>query len=235
MFKKSAKQHTGPVGGFAFYLSLLALIILSLICVPALLECFGPDSLIRICIFIGGFLVGMSIAHTLFRGHISVFFHEIKHSAFSNIVGNRAKGLRIGKDSGHFEYTYTKDTAHYNAMIALAPYWFPLFMFPTLIAMFCVSLPPRLEVCIVAVAAGADFLMNMRDIGPHQTDFSNIRGGYTAGMFYVVAINLVVTSILLSWVLNDISGLKAMGQEIWQMGVAITRMIKGNSFSPGLL
>jgi uncharacterized membrane-anchored protein len=126
--------------------------------------------------------------------------HELKHSVLSNFAGNRAKGMKVLRDSGHFEYEFTKDTGKFNPFIALAPYFLPICTLPALL--IAVSMFPKdsaYQLAIVGFCAGIDLLLCIRDISPHQTDFSAIRGGYPVGLAYVIAINLLFWCVLTIW------------------------------------
>lgn len=150
----------------------------------------------------------MTASHFLIKGRISVFIHEFKHSLISNFAGNRAKGMKIGSNSGHFTYEFSKDTAHFNAFIALAPYWVPLFTVPAIGLGYAFWRQDHIILVFLAgLGFGADLLLNTRDISPVQTDLTNLRGGYQVGLIYALAMNVTITSLLLAWVVQGPAGL----------------------------
>ena len=139
-----------------------------------------------------GLLIGVVVS-----GRIDVFIHELKHSIVSNLAGNKAKGMKIDQETGHFEYTYTKATSHLNAFISLAPYTFPLFLIGSLpLAVLLYSKDPLVARYLMSFALGIDLLQSAEDVGPYQTDFSQLRGGFFIGLIYVICFNFVLSCIV---------------------------------------
>lgn len=203
------------VGGFAFYLSLLLLFPTGvLFFVLAILQL--RDAEIKLAaIFIASCIFGAALAKAIIRDHISVLLHEFKHRLIANLVGNKFKGMKVGKNSGHVTYTYTKKTAHYNAFISLAPYIVPVFtVLASAIAFASLRHDPLMVLVVVGLGYGADLLLNVRDISPIQTDISLIRGGYTIGLLYILAWNLVIAAIVLAWGFQGIAGIGHLFQAV---------------------
>jgi len=198
--KKEPKLDTSKAGGWAFFLSLGAAVIFAPILVVAVLSRLDTAALGRLfplVIAVGGGALG---ATCLIRGHIAVFIHELKHSIVANLVGNRARNFRIRQEHGHFEYEFTEKTRKYNAFISLAPYWLPLFTLTIGAIGYAGWWSNHAVVTLcVGVGWGIDLALIARDIGPHQTDFSNLRGGYRVGITYVAALNTCVGALLLAW------------------------------------
>jgi len=221
MAKKVASPKTG---GIVFYTSLACLLFLAAhnaFFLPVLLLS-QVQSGYRIIEFFLGNAFGCWFASTFINGHLSVLFHETKHSVFSNLVGNKSKKMRIKKETGSFEYSYTDKTKQYNAFIALAPYWMPLFTVPTVGAVaLLVGQPSLVSLFIVGTAYGADTFLNVRDIHRQQTDILNIRGGFHIGLLYIVAMNLALLTILLAWVMQGIPGLKLLLYGLWRFMVGL--------------
>jgi hypothetical protein len=67
---------------------------------------------------------------------------------------------------------------------------------------------------IVGVGYGIDILLNMRDISPIQTDISLIRGGYTMGLAYIAAWNLLIAGLVFAWAFHGIKGLSMLLEDI---------------------
>jgi hypothetical protein len=219
------------VGGFAFYLSLLALTPTSIIFLALTLPRVSKADPATLSIFAITTILGAAFAQYGIRGHISVLIHEFKHSLVSNFAGNRHKGMEIHEDSGHYEYTYTKLTAHYNALISLAPYIAPVF---TGIALGLGALFLRanalLYTGLVGFGFGIDLVLNLRDISPIQTDISTIRGGYWVGILYIAVWNLTILALVLAWVFQGVHGLTLLldnlGELIYRVGGALSGTIE---------
>lgn len=196
------------VGGFAFFLSLAAILPTGLIVTSLSLGLLSTESVGTAGIFACAALVGGLCAHFFIKGHISVLIHEFKHSLISNLVGNKRKGMKIDRDSGYFEYAYSKETKHFNAFISVAPYIVPVFTFIAgLIAFALFRHEHILAALVVGIGYGLDLVLNIRDISPIQTDLSLLRGGYRLGVLYVTAWNVLIFGLLLAWVLKGGAGL----------------------------
>ncbi len=208
---KSRKAETpkqAVVGGFAFFLSLVAILPTGLVVLSLALRLLSAETLGYAGIFTCAALAGGVCAHLFIKGHISVLIHEFKHSLVSNLVGNKRKGMKIARDSGYFEYAYSKETKHFNAFISVAPYITPVFTFVAgLIAFALFRHEHMLAVLTVGIGYGLDIVLNIRDISPIQTDLSLIRGGYRVGVLYVMAWNLLLFGFLVAWILKGGAGL----------------------------
>lgn len=231
MLKKQKKEKKlEKVGGLVFYLSLFFLIVLDAFFLFLLSPTiFSGDQLFRHWLyFLIGALIGWTIASTLIAGRLAVFFHELNHKVLSGLVGNKPKKLKVGKDEGFFEYEYTKETAAYNAFIALAPYFFPLFTLLTLaVALLGWRSHHHLAVCITGMGYGADLFLNTRNISPYQTDFKQIRGGYTAGFLYVIAATVAIFFLLAAWVSDGGSGFLNLFKVFFHLSIAIVERFTG--------
>jgi hypothetical protein len=198
--RKEPKLDTSKAGGWSFFLSLGAAIIFAPMLVVALLTRFDAVAFGRLLPFATAVGGGALLATFIIRGHIAVFIHELKHSIVANLVGNKARNFRIRKETGHFEYEFTEKTRKYNAFISLAPYWLPLFTLAGGAIGYAGWWSNHAVVAlIVGVGWGIDLALIARDIGPHQTDFSNLRGGYRVGLTYVAALNTCVGALLFAW------------------------------------
>jgi hypothetical protein len=205
ILEPAAKKE--KIGGFSFYLSLLALLPTGILTVVLTLYTWDAETVARTSFFFGCVVVGALLAKIVIRAHFSVLLHEFKHQIISNLVGNKAKGLHIEAGSGHFEYSYTKRTKHFHAFISLAPYILPLCTFTASLCAFALAKGDHMiAVGIVGIGYGADLLLNTRDISPIQTDINEIRGGYGVGLLYIAAWNLLIFGVLLAWVFHGIGG-----------------------------
>jgi hypothetical protein len=213
----SSKQE--KIGGIALYLSLIALLILSvsnLSAIITLIPTFNLSTLVNLITSLATIVFGFLLAIYSIPEKTFVFMHETKHAVISGLAGNRWKKMHIENDSGHFEYAYSKRTAHFNAMIALAPYFVPLLTVPAL-AMSAVAFYQyhRVMLVITCFAYGIDLFSNIRDIDPRQTDFSVIRGGFSVGLSYVALANILIFTLLITWCLFDLAGLKHLAVSFW--------------------
>lgn len=203
-----ASSEGERIGGFAFFLSLAALCPTGIILLYLAFSAVDAIDTEAFAVFSASWLVGLVLGHSVIRGHVSVYIHESKHAIVSNLVGNKRKGMKIDANSGHFTYSYTKKTAHFNALIALAPYILPVFTFlSALIAFALFREDHTLATLVVGIGFGIDTALNIRDISPIQTDINTIRGGYGVGVLYICSWNLVIFSVILAWVFNGKAGL----------------------------
>lgn len=228
---KAKKQLT--VGGFAFFSSLFFLCVLAVLNTCLLADLWTADILSYVASFGIGMIPGAFLATYFIQGRSSVLIHEFKHSLISGLVGNRFRGLKVRKDSGHFEYEYTSRTAEYNAFISLAPYIVPLFTFPAILLAFAFwRHSHELMVAAVGMGYGLDIVLNLRDISSHQTDLTMIRGGYRISLLYIAAMNITILSILLAWVMQGFFGLRYLAYGLWQMMLHIVAYYRS---APGAL
>ena len=223
------KPEEEKVGGIWFYLSLLFILISILIFLPNwVLLVFHDSSFSRWRQFIGAFFFGIGFTVVVIRGGLNTAIHELKHKALSGMIGNRAKKVAIEGGEGSFEYEYTETTAKYNAFISLAPYFLPLFSILTFPFWgFRFGWGDAVRIMILGAAYGIDIMTAIRDIGPHQTDFSGIRGGYRVGLFYVVTINILVWMFISAWIVGDFHAIGKLLQDTVYQFFMLTLKVKG--------
>lgn len=225
---KADKQSS--VGGVAFFSSLLVLPFVIVLNVAFLMPLLTLNSVPHwLGFFVSGWL-GVIFSTKLIRGSWAVFIHELKHSVLSSLAGNRARQMEVKQSSGAFAYEYTKETAAYNAFISLAPYILPIFtcLALGLGSIFLHQIHP-LMVCLVGFAAGIDTQMVARDLGPHQSDLYQVRGGYALGLSYVLLMNLAQLSFLAAWIAKGIAGLQALALSWWHFGRSIAEAMVASS------
>ena len=200
-------KSSHPVGGVVFFLALAALAILFGISLRLLILNLHFLDSIRAVVFVVACALGGYLGRLVLRGSWGVFLHELKHSIVSNLSGNRAKGMEVEEETGSFAYEYTRKTAHMNAFINIAPYVFPLFTL-LLLGLGALWFPLASMPLLVlgSLGFGMDCYAHIRDVGPHQSDFQRLRGGYPIGLSFVVLVNATVFIVLLFWVLYGPSG-----------------------------
>ncbi len=193
------KQHTGKVGGIFYFFSLLSVILLAALSSRFFLQFYFSSAMptqISALQYLFFIIPGFILA-ALIPGKLSVFIHELKHSLVSSLAGNKSKGMAYKDNTGHFEYTYTSKTAHLNAFISLAPYILPVFSALMLAAYFYFYKSNYLLASILLLLGlGIDLYLNFKDAGIHQTDLTEIRGGYMLSMLYVFSFNIAWVSLI---------------------------------------
>jgi hypothetical protein len=226
MKKKKTKEvedvSSEPVGGIPFFVSLLVLIPIGLASFSLALgrwrSPFIPPTATFLLSVFGGAIVG----HSMIRGALHVFLHELKHQIPSNLVGNKGKGIKFGDTTGSYTYQFSKKTRSFNAFISLAPYCLPLFTFVTfLTALLTLRENHIAAVALVGLGYGIDLTINVRDISPIQTDLTNISGGYRVGLAYIAAWHFALLGVLLSWVFEGLLGVQALGSEFGRLFIEI--------------
>lgn len=227
---KAKSDKPESQGGLAFFSSLFFLLVLSISNLTALVDIWSEPSQERMATFGIGTLLGWWFASHFINGKWSVLIHEYKHAILALFVGNKWKGINVKRDSGHFRYSYTKKTASYNAFIALAPYFLPLFTLPALL----IGIPfagegQRTLLILAGSGYGADCFLNFRDVSPHQTDLTTITGGYRIGTLYILAINLAICTILLAWVFGGLSGVTALFERLWFIVLHLVSYYRGRT------
>ncbi len=150
-----------------------------------------------------GYLGGASLF-----GKFRVFYHEFKHKLVSSLVGNKTKKLEVKSESeGYFEYEYSKETAKYNPLISLSPYFFP-FVTLALIPFWSFNnwIDVELKEAILVFALSFDVASNIKEFQSHQSDLQKVPGGKKmAGLFllsfnsFLMIIALVVSLFGYDW------------------------------------
>lgn len=153
-----------------------------------------------------------------------VLIHELKHAVTVLLTGNRLTGIKIAKHSGHVSYQMYMDSLHFVPFILLAPYVFPLFSGPVLIAAIILE-PEHLPLMqgLLGFALAVDLTTNVRELHPQQTDLKRIFGGFLPVIFYIMEANLVWILICLLWMIEGREGFVRFGgfalmiiQQIWE-------------------
>ncbi len=209
------------VGGFAFFISIPALFLLNIGIYYSLIPILFTAATPFIWWLIGGFAIGVSLSPLFSRGPVYVFLHETKHAIVASLAGNKWKRMKINGDEGSYEYSYTKKTAHLNAFISLAPYWFPLLTIPAALLALPGKAPEAMRL-IVGVTLGLDFVTGIKDLGPHQTDLSLVRGGAKIATLYVLFMIGIVLGLALTWGAFGVAGFKEIAFRTFEMLIEFT-------------
>lgn len=227
--KKEPKDTSNQIiGGFAFFLSLFFLLPTGVIFFGVALSQLRYAEVSSVVLFLASLIVGIGLAHYLVKGHLSVLVHEWKHEVVSSLVGNKNKRMEVGERTGSLQYEYTKQTAHYNAFIALAPYILPICTFIAILLTVALgSANPHVPLVLIGIGYGSDLLINARDISPIQSDIHLIRGGYYVGLLYILSWNMLTTALAFAWAFNGFSGLTELVEVILKLFVALYSALTG--------
>jgi hypothetical protein len=206
------KTPAKKIGGLPYFLGQLCVPVVALFQCYVLCAYLFSNVRMDLLLCIGlAVVIGYRATPYLIFGPFAVFLHELKHAVVSSLAGNRAKGMRIFSRSGRFEYEYTSKSAHMNAYISLAPYCFPLFgLFAFLVSAFLFEKFIYLRAFLVSLAFASDLRLARQDIGPHQSDFTNLLGGYRLGLVYVCFANLFFATTLLLWAYAGWRGMRSL-------------------------
>lgn len=170
-----------------------------------------------------GFIAALGFTVTSKLTKFRVFIHELKHSMVVNLSGNKVNDFKVGKNTGHVEYSMYQDRVHYAPLIALAPYFFPLFSLPIVIAtIFLHNNYPEFMIPLVGFSLALDLSFSITEIHPYQSDFQSIIGGFFTSALYLAGFYLMWSMICL---IMAIFGHEAfyrafyiafdMGQKLW--------------------
>lgn len=147
-------------------------------------------------LFAFGFIAALGLTITSKMSRFRVFVHEMKHSMVVNLSGNKVKDFKVGKNTGHVEYAMYQDRVHYAPLIALAPYFFPLFSLPTVVsAVFLHISYPQYIIPAIGFTLALDLSLSISEIHPYQTDFQSIIGGFFTSALYLAGFYLMWTLV----------------------------------------
>jgi preprotein translocase subunit Sec61beta len=145
--------------------------------------------------FTGGFLLYL-IIHFLFKQPILsyVIGHELTHAFFAVLFGGSVKAFHASEKGGRVHLTKS------NFVITLAPYFFPLYTFFALVAIWLARAAnaPALEPWLVLVAGAAFAFHIVLTAIFLQTDQNDIR---EHGAFFsyplIFLFNIILTALLI--------------------------------------
>ena len=155
----------------------------------------------------GAFSLGFALASLLLLrfelGRTKTLVHELKHAAMVILTGNILKGMRVSKHSGEVKYEIYEHSLHTASLIALAPYFLPLFSFPTLAAALLFENGESLLWALALGAAlGLDLTSAFNEMRPEQTDFRKILGGFLASGCYLAGFHFMWVSVCAVWLMG---------------------------------
>lgn len=228
MTKKTVHRKCG---GVFFFSSLIFTYVFSILFSPAALNVIATTSTwTRWRGFLGGMLLGLGLVKLLISGKTETLLHEIRHNVFSGFVGNKPKKIEVHDKGGSFEYEYTQETAKFNAFISLAPYFLPFFTLLTFPIWCCIlNIPSAIRAGILGAAYAADIRLNLQDIHPGQTDFTDLNGGFFVGVLYVIGFHIAFSILIFTWVGGDYKGVFEMLSETFLYFFQLVRPFFGNA------
>jgi len=139
---------------------------------------------------VGGFLAWLLVYFTLprpVRGY--VLSHELTHALCAYVMGARVYRIRIGTDKG--SVTLSKS----NALIALAPYFFPFYTVLVIVAYYLLGIFHDLQaylslwLALVGFTWGFHFTFTLASLMQHQSDIRE--HGYLFSYALIYALNML--------------------------------------------
>ena len=208
--KKKEPDTKKRFGSLAFYFSIPTTTVLALLVGGQTIYYFKhhPLDISRIVIFSHSFLAGILVASTLFSERIKTLVHELKHAAVVVLTGNKIKEISVGSGEGHVHYEAYKETSHLEPFVAMAPYFFPLFSLPILIASFFIDpFYPTAALYCLGIFYGIDLTTGYLEITSYQSDLKRIYGGFIATRSFLISTNLLYLLLVLFWAFTGRPGL----------------------------
>jgi hypothetical protein len=142
---------------------------------------------------------------------VYVFGHELTHALTVLLLGGRVSGFHIGRDGGHIVTNRT------NFLIALAPYFFPIYSILAIgiygaISIFYDTQPyGRLLYAVIGATWAFHFTFTCWMITKNQTDLSEHGTFFSLVLIYLM--NLILLSAMLVLASRQIT-LRAFGSDL---------------------
>lgn len=140
-----------------------------------------------------------------------VFGHELTHALWVWMMGGQVSRFRVGRDGGHIV------TNKNNFLIALAPYFFPLYSILAIVAYGVLSLfydvrpYGRLLYAVIGVTWAFHFTFTCWMIPKKQTDLSDHGTFFSLVIIYLM--NLTLLSVMLVLAAREVTFL-ALGADL---------------------
>lgn len=195
---------------------------IGLLSLYTLLSRLGANSE-RWVVFATGFAAGLTIVGGTKMSTFRVFIHELKHAIMVTCTGNSIKHFKVGSETGHVEFEMYADKLHFAPIIALAPYFFPLFSLPVLAAAVVLEgYADPIFVLALGFFLAADLSFAYTDLHPHQTDLQHVTGGTWMALLYLAATHFLWWMICLLWVAGGRSAFIYAGYTAARLGAELT-------------
>ena len=200
--RKKPKKHKRHFS-LAFLIAIPGNFVLACLCLIAFISLFQYTLIDEKtwAVFATGVIGALAIVGGAKMSRFRVFIHELKHALVVILTGNSLKNFVVGKETGHVNFEMYEDKVHFAPIIALAPYFFPLFSLPVLI--LCIFLENSHNLILsffLGASFATDLSMAYTDLHPHQSDLQKIPGGVFAGLLYLAGAHFLWLMITLLWV-----------------------------------
>lgn len=151
--------------------------------------------------FAAGLIGSAMVVGTSDMPRLRTLIHELRHAVVVVLTGNLLKSIEVKKHSGHVNYEMYEDTLHFAPIIALAPYFFPLFSLPALAACLVFEdYDKTLLAFLLGVTLAADLVTAYGELHPHQSDLKKIVGGFFSSGLYLAGAHFMWCSVCLIWI-----------------------------------
>ena len=225
--KRAKEKHKRPFS-IAFIIAIPGNFILAsiaLISFVSLMQNYILDEEIW-AIFLTSFIGAVAIVGSSKIQTFRTFIHELKHAVVVIFTGNNLKNFVVEKETGHVEFEMYKDKLRFAPIIALAPYFFPLFSLPALIV--CLVMENNSDLLLAAllgITLAVDISMAYTDLHPHQSDLKKVTGGFFASLLYLASAHFLWIMICLLWVVGGRNAFVYTGYVIMQFAKILAAKI----------
>lgn len=138
---------------------------------------------------------------------IRTIIHELKHVVPVVLTGGRIRKFRASRDNGQVEFSLEEEDIPCVPYIALAPYYWPLFSLPVLIACMLLETQNKpLLALLLGCALTIDVITGISEIHPRQTDFKATYGGFPLAALFIASSYFFWINISLLWVFAGTQG-----------------------------
>ena len=177
-------------------------------------------------IFATGLIGSLVVIGTTKMPTFRTFIHELKHALLVVFTGNKVKNFHVDTHTGHVEFQMCSTKVHFAPIIALAPYFLPIFSFPILAV--CIFLEPLYGpiLCLVlGLALAADISLGISEIHSHQTDLKKVMGGFLGSALYLSGVHLMWFAACIIWVQGGRAGYLFAGNVTWEFALRLAERV----------
>ncbi|MCC6221057.1 MAG: hypothetical protein IT291_07450 [Deltaproteobacteria bacterium] len=212
----------------AFFLaipSIFILLILSLSALYTMLSNIGIDKK-NGSLFCLGFFAGLILLSQSSKW-LRTLLHEVKHAAMIVISGNILTDLQVHEQGGHVMHKTYKDKKHFGPFISLAPYFFPFFSLPTLVAGLVLdTYANTLFASLLGAAVAIDIVSAYRTLSPRQSDIQRIFGGVIFSYFFIFGFNILWILQCLIWIQGGRDGFVILGYKLLDVSELLSQYVR---------
>jgi len=208
--KKQDETTFGSVWSFGFFLATLSNLMLCPLVYMLLLV--SPERKVLATQVLTAYGFGLVAAGLIVStskiSRLRTIIHELKHAVLVVLTGNKLNNFVADKHEGYVEYKMYENKLHFAPLIKLAPYFFPLFSLPMIIAFMVLdSFFPVQCAVLLGIALASDICFGVEEIHPFQTDFKKLFGGFIISKIYLVGFYLLWPAVLTLWVRSGPEGI----------------------------